>query len=64
MKNILEVEKMVIEYAKRHEMSIKQSKRLDNIYQAETFCYTQLVAKISGNRIYFSVDGKRTSIHK
>lgn len=64
MKTIFDVEKLVNEYAARNGMKLKCSKRINDTYEAETFCYTSLKAKLNNGRITFKVDGKRTSLYK
>lgn len=63
MKTILDVERLVKEYAARKEMKIKYIKRVNDTIEAETLCYTKLNAKLNNGRITFKVDGKRTSLY-
>lgn len=65
LKTIHDVEQLVMEYMTRHNMKWKHTKKNDNSFWMETFCFTTLEAKLTANgRISFKVDGKRTSIYK
>ena len=65
MKTIHDVEDMVIDYMKRHNLKYKILTRLDDVVEVECFDLTTLEAKLTKNgRVSFKIDGKRASIKK